>query len=230
VLNELRAERFQAELLRRGLPRSYADRAAHELADHWEDLRQEATRKGATPEQAESFANCSLGDWDQLADAFNSVRLRGSLPGRYPFTVFFFGSVLFFTALFALVLALGAMMGYLAGWWGGGTRLNALDWGMLGIAVRASHASTLLITQAAFCWMAWKYRLGLHCAAYSAVGLSIYGVIHQVTFQMPSLEHRGSLMWSYGFNGDLWSGIAPFVCLAVFSWLISKQLLRPTNG
>jgi hypothetical protein len=228
--SEFRAENFRAELIRRGLPRSYAERVAHELADHWEDLRREAILKGATREHAELFASGSLGDWDQLALAFHSAHLRMGLPGRYSFMVFFFGPILLFTALFALALALGAMAGYLARLWGRETGLTVLDWVMLGIAVRAIHAGTLVITQAAFCWLAWRYRLGLRCAAYSAVGLSIHGLIHQVTFQAPGMGTRGSLMWSYGFGADLWAGVAPFVCLAVFSWLMSKHLSRTIRG
>ncbi len=226
---ECRVEAFRTELRRRGLPRRYAGRAAQELAEHWEDLRQEAELTGVSSEEAELFANDTLGNWDQLAAAFHAAHFKGSLPVRYSFMFFFFGPLLLFTVLCVSLFAFGAMAGYLAGWWGSGSSLNARDWAMLGVGVRAGHAGTVIITQAAFCWLAWRYRLGLRGATYSAVGLSMYSMIHQVTYRTPSMGNRGALLWTFGLGDDLWSGIALFVSLAALSWLISKRLSKATH-
>ena len=222
--NRSRVERFRTELLRRGLPPARATRAGRELADHWEDLKREALERGVSPEQAEEFATRSLGEWDQLAAAFQAARSAGGLLGRHPICALVLSPVLVFTAVFATLLLIGAMAGYLAGWPGGRGHLNGWEWMIVHFAVQTIHAAALIGTQAAFSWLALRRGCGLRRASYPAIGLSIYGFVHHVTLKAPALGSPGSLIWGYGLSSEIWPGIVPLASFAVFCLVISKRL------
>jgi hypothetical protein len=155
-----RVAHFRGELQRRGLPSTQAARAARELADHWEDLRQEALASGMSLEAADAFASEALGDWDELAAAFRSVIGAPSVLRRHPILSFVFAPVfLFVFTTLALLLGVG-LTGSAMGWWDRPGRLSGWEWTLVGTTLRAAHFGTLLGVQALFSALAWRYRIG----------------------------------------------------------------------
>jgi len=89
------------ELVRRGLPAEYAERAAAELADHHGDLVEELRPAGMSDSQAATEASLRLGDTRTLIR--NTVReyQRRHWCGRWPLLTFLFGPVLLMLAAWA---------------------------------------------------------------------------------------------------------------------------------
>ncbi|MHC1765214.1 MAG: hypothetical protein AB9869_13090 [Verrucomicrobiia bacterium] len=223
------AKRFRIELLQRGLPAGQARRAAQELADHWEDLKQEVLDRGLSAGRAEEYAQSCLGDWHQLVAAFRSSRGNSRLLNRHPEFVFLVSPIFLFSALFAVTLLLGALIGSLAGLWEQKALLTPFGWTIIGLAVHAIHAAAIIGTQAVFCWLALRCRCGFRCAACSVIGLSIYGFFHHVTFKTPGLGSRGSLIWSYGISQDIWSWMIPLLSIAVFCLVSTRSAKAAQN-
>jgi hypothetical protein len=67
-----------------GLPSARINRIACELAEHWEDLRQEARAKGLSEEDSSARADARLGDPRQLAETVIAGLGRSSWLGRHP--------------------------------------------------------------------------------------------------------------------------------------------------
>jgi hypothetical protein len=75
---------LQNRLVRQGVALHYARRLAGELAEHYEDLRDEAMGTGFLPDEAACFAEKRLGSADNIASAvFHRPELK-SWMYRYP--------------------------------------------------------------------------------------------------------------------------------------------------
>lgn len=75
---------LQSRLVQQGVSVSYARRLAGELAEHYEDLRDEAMGTGILPDQAACFAEQQLGSAESIASAvFHRPELRSWIY-RYP--------------------------------------------------------------------------------------------------------------------------------------------------
>jgi hypothetical protein len=71
-------------LARHGLPAERIDRVAHELAEHWEDLRAAALDRNGSAAEADASANERLGHPERLATEVISGLRRSSWLGRHP--------------------------------------------------------------------------------------------------------------------------------------------------
>ena len=219
MLSQQLFERFRRELIRRGVPRPQAGRAARELADHWTDLMEEALERGRSAEEAEAFAQRTLGDWDQLAAGLKASANPATIWRRYSVVMFFGMPVLLFNVLFASLLSVGAAIGFMAGWWGHESRLDATGWTLIQMGVLCAQVASMAGTQAVFCRLASKHGCGPRCALFAVAALSIHSLVHHVTFTAPAFPGRGSLLWSYGLSADVSGLLLPLVCLAVFRLL-----------
>jgi hypothetical protein len=88
-----RLDSIVAELIRRGLPATYAERAAAELADHHRDLVDELQAAGWTDFHAELEASRRLGDPLSLLKKTVREYQRRYWCGRWPLLTFFLGPI-----------------------------------------------------------------------------------------------------------------------------------------
>jgi hypothetical protein len=80
-----------SDLVRRGLPSEYAQRAATEFADHHRDLLEELQSTGFSESQAMTEASRRLGDARALAKKTVREYQRRFWCGRWPLVTFLFG-------------------------------------------------------------------------------------------------------------------------------------------
>lgn len=85
---EVSLEGLVGDLVRRGLPVEYAERAVAELEDHRQDLLAEAERDGLPGEAAESLAAERLGNTKTLSRKIVRDYRRRSFAGRHPWWTF----------------------------------------------------------------------------------------------------------------------------------------------
>ena len=71
-------------LARHGMPRERIERLTNELAEHWEDLRDEGMEEGLSEEEAEARADLRLGHPEHLAAKLIAGFRRNSWLGRHP--------------------------------------------------------------------------------------------------------------------------------------------------
>lgn len=96
-------ESLAAELIRRGLPPDYAQRAAAELAEHRRDLVEELVSQGGAANAAEAAADRRLGEPRELVRKLAREYRRRTLAGRWPIATFVVSPLL--TAYASWVLA-----------------------------------------------------------------------------------------------------------------------------
>jgi hypothetical protein len=96
---------FAADLVRRGLPVDYAQRAASEIADHHRDLVAELSASGVDEPSAEIEAISRLGSPHTLVKKTVREYQRRFWCGRWPLLTFSFGPLVLLVAYFvAMVL------------------------------------------------------------------------------------------------------------------------------
>src|SRR3954470_12660904 len=78
-------------LLRAGFARSYANRTAQELQEHWKEIVEEALTAGASREEAKAEAAARLGSPESLANELIERMQQSSWLGRNP--TFGFGMI-----------------------------------------------------------------------------------------------------------------------------------------
>src|SRR4051812_9609266 len=78
------ASELHTRLLRAGFSRCYADRAARELREHWQELIDEGLRNGLNEVEAQREAWARIGSTEQLAKEFSARMQNSSWLGRHP--------------------------------------------------------------------------------------------------------------------------------------------------
>lgn len=99
-------EIIAAELVRRGLPVDYAQRAAEEIADHHRDLTEECRANNIDEPVAEREATRRLGDPRTLVKKTVREYQRRHWCGRWRLLTFLFGPIVFAVASFVAILLL----------------------------------------------------------------------------------------------------------------------------
>jgi hypothetical protein len=99
-------EGFCSQLVRRGLPVEYADRAAAELADHHRDLVAELHAEGRDEAAAAAEASRRLGDQRTLVKKTVREYQRRHWCGRWPLLTFTFGPIVFALVSFVAIVML----------------------------------------------------------------------------------------------------------------------------
>jgi hypothetical protein len=99
-------ERIEADLVRRGLPVDYAQRAAAELADHHGDLKSELIAAGFEETAASAEAARRLGPRRMLAKKTVREYQRRYWCGRWPLLTFLLGPIVFAVLSFVAIVLL----------------------------------------------------------------------------------------------------------------------------
>jgi hypothetical protein len=99
-------ERIAADLVRRGLPIEYAERAAAELADHHRDLKTELITAGFEEAAASAEASRRLGDARAIVRKTVREYQRRFWCGRWPLLTFLFGPIVLAVLSFVAIVLL----------------------------------------------------------------------------------------------------------------------------
>lgn len=185
-------------LLRKGFARSYANRTATELREHWEDLLEEGARQGLTREEAIGHADQRLGKPQALAEEIAERMKDSSWLARNP-TAGFAGLSLMATIVWwsVLLLAAGTATGLLR--WDpsstGGPRPNMtaasmwIDW---------IRAGSFLVIPFLCCLIAQRYYCGWQAALWGCLIAAIHGATH--VFNAEGDPGSGTVYWGYSLS------------------------------
>lgn len=206
-------------LLRKGFARSYANRTAAELREHWEDLVDEAIRQGLNRQEAAAQANERLGESAALAEELSASMQSSSWFGRFP-TLGFAWLVLTTTIvwwavlLFALFAASGAISWNLQIQRDSKPNLDLVFAGIEWIRLGSYLAGPLVC-----CLVAQRYLCGWPGALWGCLIASIHGAAHY--FNAKGESGSGIIEWGYSFSPAGPPLLPIFLPLAVFAaWTI----------
>jgi hypothetical protein len=105
-------EALGRRLLRSGITPRHVRRYLRELRDHYEDAVQEELKNGASQTTAEEAASSRLGEPDHLVESALARPELLSWSRRWPWAVYGFAPLLFFTAAFvAMIFAMIGLLG-----------------------------------------------------------------------------------------------------------------------
>jgi hypothetical protein len=210
------ASEVQRRLLQHGFSRSYAQRAARELQEHWEELIEEGLRNGLSQMEAQREALARMGPTEELAKEFCARMQNSSWLGRYPSLGF---------GLMALTLTIL--------WWVGFGSLGAEVCGLFStsdpkIAATISprlqaldvwfdwiRGTSYLVVPGLCCYVAERYHCGWRPALWACLLVAIHNAMHFL--RITNGGAHGSVAWGYSFNfASMPSLLAIVAPLAVF--------------
>lgn len=196
---------FERRLVEMGCPSRRLAEYVHELAEHYDDLKQAALEEGLAEKEAEAQARALLGDPIFLAENAVTLLRQSSWWGRHPVLGFV---VLPWPAfMVAAVVCWGIFTGFcwlLGMIFGPAYRVDASIGHALsddpalfdGFAARLNatmHLCAIVLVLLLFCWLARRATLGLRwmlAACASCAFISIYAICeirpHQIIFMVSS--------------------------------------------
>jgi hypothetical protein len=224
-------DELQERLAAHELPRAYVRRFVRELADHFEDLKEEQMG-------TEADALLRLGEPRQVADAAVDTYRRRSLVGRYSavtFLVFAVSPILslvVFAAVGLLVMFAAARgLGFVDD---SGTHLGTSAKAVLPYLVTAL---TILIPSAVltalYFGLAKRSGIGRRWTIVSCVVLSVLAGLAMCDVQLSDLPGQSRLTFGLGVGfslahvGHLCQALFP---LAVGLWLLRRSRVRRLDG
>ncbi len=198
-------------LLKQGFGRTYVNRVARELEEHWVDLVNEGLRQGLAQSEAETHATNCLGTAEPLIEEFTARMQRSSWLGRHPAPGF---------ALLALIATIV--------WWALlivsiGSAAGMFTWVPFRISGKAVSASFECIRWASYfalpwflCSIARRFHCGWKAALRGCLVLSVHNAMHRFNFSGGEPGH-GAISWGYSFNfGNTPAWLPVFLPLGVF--------------
>lgn len=169
-------EKLARKLLLRGISPVYIQSTMQELAEHWEDLREESLATGASSEQAEEYATKAIGDTETLAACITERLSKATWFGRHPVLLFFLCPLLSLIIWWA---------GYclIAGWSSGAIQWSRdksvpPDWAQLQALLEWGATGAAVLLPLFFCWVASRISAGFKCAFLACFLIAIHAAFH----------------------------------------------------
>jgi hypothetical protein len=206
--DSLRAQ-VRGRLLRKGMTRAHAERAAAELAEHFEDLVAESERQGQTRAAAEAYALARIGEPDAIADDLFGRLSETSWLARHAAACFAL------LPLALIVLWWAALFGG-AGWAMGAFSDPSAGGGIAPrIASLLSFAAVIKLSSGIAVPMlcshiAQHFYCGWKPALWSALIVAAHNAMH--LFQISGAAGTGTLTWGYSFS---WSAIPDIAAVSL---------------
>jgi hypothetical protein len=205
-------------LLRAGFGRTYANRGARELQEHWEEIIDECLRNGLSETDAQNEATARLGSADALAKEFTARMQRCSWLGRHPVIGFSFLAI-------ALTLLWWVSFGSLAANACGVFVASEQDPPRLDILKTSFdwvRATNYLIVPWLCCYIAERYFCGWRAALWACLVIAIHNAMHSMHISAGAPGH-GSVTWAYAFNfattPSILAIISPLAVFGIFRWI-----------
>jgi hypothetical protein len=183
-------ERFQRRMLELGCPGKKVRRAAQELADHYEDLKQAAVEEGLSDAASEERAASLLGEPTALAERAAAALRHSSWWGRHPLLGFGLLAPLGFALAWMLSILVVGVISWLvelafgppAEQWLNSTmtRIGSSK-GSLLLAQTAMNATLIGLFAVFVCWLARRSAAGVRWAIIACVGCALHGWFFRIT-------------------------------------------------
>jgi hypothetical protein len=219
---------IRSRLLRAGFSRVYANRAARELQEHWDEIVDECLRDGLCECAAQSEAAARLGSADPLAKEFTTRMERSSWLGRHA-VIGFSGLALALTILWWV--SFGSLAASLCGLFAASeqnpprmdTFKASFDW---------IRATSYFSVPWMCCYIAERYCCGWRPALWGCLVVAIHNATHFMRVSHVARAH-GNIMWGYGFNfakmPSILAVIAPLAVFAIYRALSLRAERRNDN-
>src|SRR5262245_57827106 len=189
--NALVIEEFKRRLVELGCPLGRIRRNIQELADHHEDLKNDALEEGLSEAAAEARATQRLGEPVALAERVAAVLRNSSWCGRHP--------VLSFCILPPLGILFIAFLGLLCEWaivrwYFSSEELNILANDERGldffrVILKGTYYGAVALTTTMFCRLAWRSARGLKWA----LAACTFCLLHSYFFSLRIAPHVFSM-------------------------------------
>jgi hypothetical protein len=235
-------EQLQRNLLRRGLPRDYVNRAVQELADHHADLVEAAPENGAATTGDAAWQR--LGNVDSISKELARKYHQRTFAGRHPVLTFviapFPAMLLFWVATFAVTWGTISVVGSA---WLDEAETSAMRDMMQPenrIAVwsaYAIHFATLVVPPVIgalwYCRLARRSGRGIRWAAAACALVTLLACLVFSDLRMPVDEQHGTLViglnvtllpWDWRLpSGHYFQTLAPLAVLAFAAWRAYRE-------
>jgi hypothetical protein len=203
-------------LLRAGFDRSYAERAARELQDHWDDLIDEGIRSGLSEREAITEAANRFGSADDLAREISTRMQHSSWLGRNP--TFAFGML-----AITLTILWWVTLGSAAAEYCGLLAPDEKNPAKIPIKIELLAAAFDWIRSLSYvalpwicCYIATRFRTGWRPALWACLVLAIHNGLHSLNLNANGAH--GNFTWSYSYNTGAGPALLPILApLAVFA-------------
>jgi hypothetical protein len=210
------ASKVRKRLLRAGFSRTYANRAARELQEHWEELVDEGLRNGLSELDAQHEASARVGSTEKLAQEFAERLQNSSWLARHPSLGF---GLLALTLTAVWWVAFGSLAANICGLFSTddpkisaniGPRLQAL--GMFFDWIRAT---SYVAVPWLCCYIAERFFCGWRPALWACLVIAIHNAGHFMHVEGEGAH--GTVAWAYRFAfGSMPSLLAIISPVAVF--------------
>ena len=204
---------IRRHLLRHGFSRTYANRAARELQEHWDEIIDECLRNGFSESDAQKQAAIRLGSADVLAKEFAARMQRSSWLGRHPAIGF---SVLALAITILWWVSFGSVAANICGLFAASEQ-NPPRLDLLKMSFDWIRTTSYLFVPWLCCYIAERYFCGWRPALWGCLVVATHNAMHfmHVTSTTPG---HGNVAWGYGFNlANIPSILAIIAPLAVFA-------------
>jgi hypothetical protein len=214
------------ELIRRGLPAEYAQRAVDELADHHRDLLEELQAAGWTDSHAKQEASRRLGEPHKLAQKTIREYQRRYWCGRWPLITFLLGPIPAYLSVLVLSGVMLACVFWILGIDDEYRTTTPIDYVW---AYGAKFWITLvapLFVVAGYVWLAQRTALGRLWQCIAAGVLAVQVGFMQCSFQFPTVDHpqrRFTVGYHFWFVPECWN-----TSLLRFFWNNPWQIVQFT--
>lgn len=228
MLKLSQAIELRKRLLRAGFARAYANRAALELQEHWEDMVEEGARAGLNKDEAKREASTRVGSPEALTSQFVARLEKSSWLGRYPTLGF---------ALLALMLtivwwvAIGSAAAQYCGLFAEGIK-SPQQSDKLALCFDWVRALSFVVLPWLCCIIADRYFCGWRAGLWACLVLSLHNAAH--FFQVTNAGEHGTVMMGYTLSTAGPSLLPIIAPLAVFAlhrmWMLRDQFNSEDSG
>jgi hypothetical protein len=204
---------IRSRLLRAGFGRVYANRAARELQEHWDEIVEECLRSGIPERDAQKEAANRLGSPDDLANEYTARMQGSSWLGRHPVLGF---SVLALALTILWWISFGSLAASVCGVFAASEQ-NPPQFELLKASFDWIRATSYLAVPSLCCVVAERYFCGWRAALWGCLVVAIHNAMHFMRVASTTPGH-GNVAWGYAFNfANMPSILAIIAPLAVFA-------------
>ena len=220
----------RTRLLRAGFARTYANRTARELNEHWREMVDEGVRGGLTQLDAEREASNRLGSPEELAKEF-VARLQGSSwLGRYP-TFGFAALALSLTILWWVIV--GSAVAEYCGVFSHGASTSATPkYDLVAICFDWVRSLSYVVVPWLCCHIASRFFCGWRPALWACLVLAIHNGSQFFTISGSGEHGNVTIGYTFGMNGPSFLPIlAPLAVFALHrAWTLRDKFNSEDSG
>ncbi len=210
-------EKLRRKLLIQGLPSKYVARTIREMAEHREDLEEQARSQGVFAEAARQFAEERLGDTEALAKALVKTNRLRDWWGRHPLlSVGLLPLPCLFSVLFGFLVLIALGTGW-ADWPDDQQNLAEPDWAVITFWFYSVGYLANATIAVFFCFLARRCYCSFKWALAACGVASMHGLFFGSGLTLPHAAERGGFWMGYTLTApDLVGFATPLIVVGIF--------------